>query len=335
MKIQILSILALLLCGGLETASAQVMGNYQQQNNNTAINYRANFRGVQRAATFLEASNEVEITINALSNQPASSYVAVFSVFQAGKTVSSTNEQMNTRIEGVKSSLRSLGIADEDVYIDMVNFLPTYAFASEKKIFSRKTLTEVPTGFQLQKNIHVRYRDPALLDQIVTAAAGHEVYDIIKVDYQVDRPQDIYTELREMTFGYLDTLTEIYSAQGIGLDSAYVITAENAWVAYPADRYKSYTAFAAQQLTAQERDEAVVDKIDKPTLRFYDPIPANDYDLVINPDLLAPAAQFSYSLKVRFVLPERKIPKVKVYEHQYYMVTPDGKLVPLKLKQEE
>ncbi|MTB51007.1 DUF541 domain-containing protein [Lewinella sp. W8] len=320
---------------GATSLPAQVMGNYQQQNNNTAINYRANFRGVQRAATFLDASNEVEITINALSNQPASSYVAVFSVFQAGKTVSSTNEQMNDRISGVKTALRSLGVPEADIYIDMVNFLPTYAFASEKKIFSRKTLTEVPTGFQLQKNIHVRYRDPALLDQIVTAAAGQEVYDIIKVDYQVDRPQDIYTELRQMTFAYLDTLTQIYSEQGIGLDSAYVITAENAWVAYPADRYKSYTAFAAQQLTAQERDEAVVDKIDKPTLRFYDPIPANDYDLVINPDLLAPAAQFSYSLKVRFVLPERKIPTQKIYEQQYFMVTPDGKLVPLRLKEGE
>jgi hypothetical protein len=215
----------------------------------------------------------------------------------------------------------------------MVNFLPTYAFASEKKIFSRKTLTEMPTGFQLAEEHPRPVPRPGLLDQIVTAAAGQEVYDIIKVDYQVDRPQDIYTELREMTFGYLDTLTEIYSAQGIGLDSAYVITAENAWVAYPADRYKSYTAFATQQLTAQERDDAVVDKIDKPTLRFYDPIPANDYDLVINPDLLAPAAQFSYSLKVRFVLPERKMPIRTVYEQQYFMVTPEGKLVPLKLKE--
>ena len=315
------------------------MGNYANQRPAAErSNYQPQFRAVQRTANINGDPNIVEMTFNALSNQQADAYVAIFTVFQTGKTASGVNESMNERLDGVKAELKKLGIADKDVYIDMVNFLPTYAFNEQKKIFSKKTLTEVPTGFQLQKNLHVRYRNAELLDRVITVAAEQEIYDIVKVDYAIDEPQKIYADLRAKTFAYIEEVKKTYAANGIALDTAQLHAAESAWVVYPGDRYEAYSAHAGQKLSKQDMDDSVISKIDKPTLRFYNAIPANDYDLVINPDLLEPAAQFSYSLKVRFTLyppapktvaPPRTITETKT---QYMYLTPEGKVVPLLVR---
>jgi len=318
------------------TLTAQVMGNYQSQNRVQVNNYQPQFRAVQRAANLNGDPNVIEMTVNALSNQPADAHIAIFSVFQQGKTAKDVNGTMNARIDAVKASLKTLGIKDADVYIDMVNFLPTYAYNAEKKIFSKKTLTAVPTGFQLQKNIHVRYTKAELLDGIITACAAEEIYDIIKVDYAVNEPQKIYKELREMAFAYLNDVKGLYADNGIALDTAKQHVAESAWVVYPGGQYKSYSAHASQKLSKQEISNADVIKADKPELRFYQAIPANDYDLVINPDLLEPSAQFSFSLKVRFTLHPPKAPvqpqKIVEVKKQFMYLTPEGKVVPLVLQ---
>ncbi|MFK8161197.1 MAG: SIMPL domain-containing protein [Lewinella sp.] len=329
-------LLLLLTCLGTFQLTAQVMGNYRNQRPQVQSNYQPAFRSVQRTANLNPDPNIIEMTVNALSNQQADAHIAIFSVFQSGKTAKGVNQAMNQRLEAVTKSLEALGIDEDDVYIDMVNFLPTYAYNEEKKIFSKKTLTEVPTGFNLQKNLHVRYRKAELLDQVITVAAEEEIYDIIKVDYAVNEPQKIYEELRKMAFEHLDGIKEQYAQNGIALDTALQHAAESAWVVYPGERYETYSAHASQKLTKQEAANAVVTKVDKPTLSFYQAIPANDYDLVINPDLLEPAAQFTYSLKVRFTLHPPKAPVkpqvITEVKKQFMYLTPDGKVVPLVLQ---
>ena len=308
------------------------MGNYgNQQNTYQNINFNAQYRAVPKAANFL-GDNQMEITINALSNQKANSYVAVFSVMQVGKTAEETNNLINTRINGMLSELKTLGIPDSNMYIDMVNFLPKYEYDVSKKIFSKKTYTEQPKGFELQKNIHVRYRKPGLLDEIVTAAARQEIYDIVKVDYFVDHPQVVYADLRTAAMVYLNQIKKQYESIGQQLDSAYVITAENAWVAYPINRYESYQAFSSTKLDQDEKSGSVINTADKPISRFYNAVPANDYDIVINPEILEPAVQFSYNLVVHFTLPERKPVTRTEVKKEYLLLTPEGNLKTLKIE---
>ena len=59
------------------------------------------------------------------------------------------------------------------------------------------------------------------------------------------------------------------------MDSAYLVSAENAWVAYPINRYESYQAFSTQRLSVDENSK--VNSADKITARFYNAVPANDY----------------------------------------------------------
>lgn len=324
--------LFLFLILGCVTAKSQVMGNYaQQQSTYQNINYSAQYRGVPKAAV-LAAENVMELNINALSNQEADAYTAIFTVYQVGKTAQETNRQLNSRLDALINELQKLGFPREDVFIDMVNFLPKYEYDRNKKVFSKKTLTEIPVGFELQKNVHIRYADPSLLEKIVSAAAEQEIYDIVKVDYFVRDPQAVYQELRTLTFEYLNNIRQEYEKIGIRLDSAYVITAENAWVAYPINRYESYQAFSTQSLNAEEKGSAVIETIDKPTLRFYDAVPGNDYDIVINPEILEPAVQYSFNLVARFTLPERKPIQKTEIKKEFVLITPDGEVKTLKIE---
>jgi len=327
MKKNILFPLLALVCQSL---SAQVMGNYgEQQQTYQNIAPSAQYRAVPKAAQFLN-ENQLEITLNTLSNQKASAYTAIFSITQAGKTADETNTLLNTRLNGFVSELKSINIPETDIYVDMVNFLPKYEYDVSKKLFSRKTYTEIPKGFQLQKNVHIRYTDPAVLERIVTAAAKQEIYDIVKVDYFVKNSGEVYAQLRDATFQYLKKIESQYKTLGIHLDSAYVVTAENAWVAYPINRYESYQAFSTQRLDIDESSK--VNSADKITSRFYNAVPANDYDIVINPEILEPAVQFSYNLVVRFTLPERTPAQKTVVKKEFLLVTPNGEVKTLKIE---
>lgn len=318
---------------------AQVMGNYAEQKKQSNeyqqvqsnANLNAQYRSIPRSAKLTD-DNSIEITINTMSNQRASSYTAVFTMLQVAKTADETNTLLNNRLNNFLNDLKGLGISETDVYVDMVNFLPKYEYDVSKKMFSKKTLTEIPKGFELQKNIHIRYTKPSILDQIVTAAAKQEIYDIVKVDYFIKDQQQVYQELRTLSFDYLKDIKESYAKMGIKLDSAYTVTAENAWVAYPTNRYESYQAFSTQSLDASEKNNSVVQPADKPTLRFYNAVAANDYDIVINPEILEPAVQFSYNLAVRFKMPEAK-PKVKTeVKKEFILVTPTGEVKSLKIE---
>ncbi len=323
----LLSLLLLILPAAI---FSQEMGNYAAQRQSAQnLNFNAQYRGIPKAAQLI-GENQLELTLNALSNQEANSYTAIFNLLQLGKTAEETNSLLNQRLDGFLGDLKNLGIPSSDIYVDMVNFLPKYEYDVTKKLFSKKTYTEIPKGFELQKNIHIRYTDHALLDRIITAAARQEIYDIVKVDYFVKDPGAIYTQLRETTFQYLKKIENQYRTIGVHLDSAYIITAENAWVAYPINRYEKYQAFSTQRLDADENSK--INTADKPISRFYNAVPANDYDIVINPEILEPAVQFSYNLIVRFTLPERKPLEKTTVKKEFIMVTPTGEVKTLKVE---
>ncbi|MEM9888254.1 MAG: SIMPL domain-containing protein [Bacteroidota bacterium] len=321
---------------------AQILGNYDRNKNqsydqaqevysNTFTGLNNQYRSVAKIAT-IAGENVLELSINALSNQRASSYTAIFNVVQIGQTAESTNASLNQQITAFTDALETIGIQKEDWYVDMVNFLPKYEYDVSKKLFSKKTFKEIPIGFELQKNVHIRFDDPAVLDEIVTAAAQQEIYDIVKVDYFVNNPQAIYSELRQAAMDYAQNIKLQYRDLKISLDSSYVIAAENAWVAYPGDRYETYQAFSSQKLSNKQQSSSKVDKADKPTSRFYDAIAANNYDIVINPEILEPAVQFSYNLVLRFTLPERVPNTQTVVQKEFVLVTPEGVVRQLKIE---
>jgi uncharacterized protein YggE len=333
-------ILPLFFCFCLFNAQAQVQGNFKQraavqenelqEQSNAYRGNVAQLRGFNNEAAVV-GDNVIEFKIDALANQLADSYTAIFNVVQLGKTAEETNTALTNRLNPFIADMKAFGLKSEDIYVDMVNFLPKFEYDVSKKLFSKKTYIEIPIGFELQKNIHVRFTDPAVLDRIVEAAARYEIYDIVKVDYFIKDSKAVYMQLRKASLDYFEEIKTAYK-DVISLDSAYVITAENTWVAYPADRYQSYQAFSSQALDATQRADAKVEKADKPVSQFYNAVPANSYDVIINPEILEPCVQFSYRLLLRCTMKERKPATVVKREKEFILVTPTGEVKTLKVE---
>lgn len=274
----------------------------------------------------IAGENVAILTINALSNQKAKDYIAIFNVTQLGATAEEADRLMNERIAKFMAGASAINVGKDNIYTDMVSFVPRYEVVAAKKTFSKKTFTEVPKGFILQKNIHIRFTEPEVLDKLISEAAKSEIYEIVKVDYNVENPDKIYSELRAKAFDYLNQQIESYKKIGMRLDTAYRITAENTFATYPSNRYASYQAYSTFSVDAMK--SAPVAEAEKTTTSFYNAIPADAYDIVINPTILEPSVQYSYSIKVKFTLKER-MPYMKTeYKNtkEIMIITPTGEM---------
>ena len=316
---------------------AQAGGNviYEQNNRykqNKTYNENAeqiwDYRGLDNSLNLqiIESGNNKEMifTVNALMNIEADSYLAIFNIAQTGTTAKEVNDLVNNKINGFKNSLKGFNIADEDIFTDIISLVPVYEYEVEKKLFS-KTYTEVPKGFEMQKNIHIKFKDVKALDGIITSAANNEIYDFIKLEYFIENNADKYSELRSKTVEYMKKKIDAFKNLGLDLDTIYHIISERSSVVYPIDRYESYQAFSGTSLDAIKGKS--VTKVRKPRTMFYNKLPYHKYDLVINSAILKPAVQFTYSLTLKYVLNDPE----KDYKKQYILVTPDGVVKTLKV----
>jgi len=301
---------------------AQASGNVNY-NNNTSQEYNQNFRYFNKQSTeipyLVDENNKMRFRVNALSNEKADAYLAVFNVVQVGKTAKETDELINARIKAVLENLKAAYFKENAIFVDMISLVPKYEWESEKKLFSTN-LTEVPVGFELQKNINIHYTDSKELDKIVSACADQEIYDLVKVDYFVNDTKAIYLKLRIAALEEMKAKIKSFETIGFKLDTLFKTVSEEKSYAYPPDRYKSYNAFRSNAID-YKKSTGKVYSAQKQTSLYYDPVSYKDFDIVMNPIMKEPMIQFSYSVQITFTKNEPVS-----NEKNIYILTPNGDL---------
>lgn len=280
--------------------------NYYQQTQNTNIYSSA-------ANAWINKDSVFELSVSALMNVKATSYVVLLGVSQAAETIDSCQRMINDRINSFISQLAKSAVKKEDIFVDFVSQVPVFEYSIEKKIFSKK-YNEIPSGFELRKNIHIAYKKNETLDEIVTSAAKSEIYDIIKVDYIVSNMSAVYDTLREQSIKLLNQKAEDYKKVGIRFNPKFHVMGEDVQSIYPIERYKSYTAYNNSSLQALKKSGVSSTSISyqpKQATLYYDKLPYNNYDIVINPNVIEPVAQFTYNLKVRYTFKDEYVPREK------------------------
>lgn len=320
-----------------KSSTAQVAGNilynaetrYQHQNQEMIV----------RAAS--PQSNQVSFDINGIYNCVAKSYLAIFHMKQVGKDAAEADQLMGQRIADFLGRVELLGLKEKDVVSDMLSMVPVYDVqVSDGKRFS-KTYTEIPAGFEIQKNLHVHFKDAKVLDQIITAAALSEIYDLVKVDYYVPDMDAIYDTLRTKAIEVLRKRVALYEKLGVPLDDESRYVSDRQGVFFPLDRYESYQSVAntsIDNINPKKRDEVVVDetRVNNKTL-YYNKIPYKNYDFILHEAIIEPVVQFTYNLQVRFEIAPKKeaAPKEKIVEREvikteikkeFFFITPQGEV---------
>jgi uncharacterized protein YggE len=308
-------ILALFAATGLIAINAQVSGNYQYGNQQNAQS--SNRMPVSKAV--IMNNNEIQITINGLFNIVADNYVAVFNVMQVGETMEVADQMMNSRISSFVQKLKWIGVDTSEIRVDVISFVPKYDIQVENRLFS-KTYNEIPAGFELQKNVAVRYNKSGKLDQIITAAASAEIYDIVKVDYFIGSIEKSLDTLRQKCFLEIKGRVKELETIGFRLDTLKKVMSDDFSTVYPQTRYYSYQAFSRPSLGAAKRKSSpTYNESYKAVSKFYNPLEYDRYDIVINPVIIEPVVQVSYTVAVKYFMKSDEKPN-----SNYYILTPTG-----------
>ncbi|NOQ73415.1 MAG: DUF541 domain-containing protein [Crocinitomix sp.] len=322
-----LKLFVILLCSS--TIFAQHSGN---------INYSNQLPGVTSGTPGINinypSNSNMYISVKGLANVKADAYVAIFNVTQMGKTAKEVNQLIDARINPVLETINSK--SSVETYIDMVSFVPMYEYEVERKIFSKKTYNEIPIGFELKKNIHIKYTDPGLLNEIIAALASSEIYDLVRVDYFSNELDQVKNDLMLKAKMVLQTKIKNYQEiLSVNFDAIEKTIIDDYLVVYPVEMYNSYQAYTSTSLNIKK--SANVNKSGKSTTLYYQPIVEKEYDFVLNPTIFEPVIQVMYEVKLVINREEYKRMKqqtktvVQKPANEYFFLTPNGELKKLNI----
>jgi hypothetical protein len=187
---------------------------------------------------------------------------------------------------------------------------------TEKKY--SKTYNEVPTGFEMKKNIHVSFKNQSDINEIITVAAKAEVYDLVKVEYSVDDLEGALALIRNEALKII--LAKKNLLEQAGIFTRFVNLAEKNGSAYPAERYEQYmaqkTAMPATYSSYNDKKptKTTYNYAEKNKTIYYDKVSDKQFDKVINPVVNEPMVQIYLSIKGQYqVYDEQKEAEDKAY----------------------
>lgn len=289
------------------TLTAQVSGNYNQDNMRSNMMLGTNNQKVQLPVSLTD--NIVVLQAEVLYNAKPTHYLAIFAVTQEGENIAQTDTFMNQRLELFKRGLRAVGVMDSEIYVDLISLIPKYEVQIEKKRRS-KTANEIPIGFQLKKNVHVQFTDSRLMDKIISAAAVAEIFDMAKVEVDIPNMKKIHEEIAEEAMKIIAAKAKRFAP--LSIKTTPLSMGENFETYYPTEQYESYSAYATDYSQMQANQNYKQNKLSvkyasKDKTVFYNRLPYDQFDLVVNPSFVEPPIQIHYKVQVKYAIENTEV----------------------------
>ena len=287
--------------------------NYQnrnqsnRENNNFSLNFPTNY--------------EMVVSAKGLANIKADAFVAIFSVVQTGKTAEEATSLMSQRLSPVLSALKTKNM---EAFVDMISFVPMYEYETEKKVFSKRTYNEVPVGFELKQNLHIKINEASRLNELITLLANSEIYDLVRMDYYSTQLETIKKELKDKVKAafaekqklYETTLGENFATAEKKITDGFSLTS-------PSELYNTYEAYSSAPIPSKRSSNVL--QANKSVTQYYQPIANRDFDVVLNPIIVEPMIQVVYEMKMSVNRPDKNKAK------EVLLLTPAGELKKINL----
>lgn len=319
------------------SSSAQIsVNNYRAMEQVNWNNYKSQVRNqLNQIKAQWTSGKDVMLDLNLLMNVEATTYTVVFNVRQVAKTALEVNTLINDRIDTLRNNLKKHGLKDDDIVVEIISQVPIYGLRTSKKIFSNSQ-NEVPIGFEIHKNVTVVFHNYNVLNDIVFEASKSEIYDMVKVDYFTVNPMQYFDTLRSIVTSYLKAVEGSYDEVGLELDSFDRMISEKTSTIYPIERYAKYTGLTRLSydhlLDKNETLSAPIKTIVAPSM-YYNHMPFDQFDIVLNTEIIKPSIQYTMNFKVRYTPKPKPVQTItkKEIEKRFFMVTDDGEIKRLDL----
>lgn len=291
-------LLFLLTVGYVHIVFSQAEGNYSKSYGNSGDGY-----AVPNLSTVYLNDSSFILQSKVLYNIKPDKLVAIFSVTQVGKELKECNANLNAKLETFRGKLSSLGISKENIHTDILYCIPKYEMNIEKKIFS-KTATEVPVGYEIQKNIHITFDSEDQLESLLNAALESEIYDFVKVEYFLSDKwkwqKMAMMKASEILDFKADTLFKRFNVS----NKTRNVLHEEVQMIVPTQKYRFYTAYESHNpyykggIKSKNTTYA-----EKNQTQFYDGVKQGEFDYIENPIENKPAISLIYRIVVRYTIP--------------------------------
>ena len=237
------------------------------------------------------------VECSVLMNVEADGFVAVFGVAQDGKTLAECAEKMDRKLKGFLSDLNALGFQDDDVFVDFITQTKLYRYEVGGEFLDEKLL-----GFELKKNVSIRYKEEGQIEPVALAAARSGIVDLIKVDYVMEDVERIQDRLREEAVRRIEHKMSRYERLlGIKLRPPGQVYTESYAMHYPTEMYDSYSVSNSEVVYGSHlRRKYVVREARKSSTTFFDALDADGFDAVIDPVVVKPVVQCTLYLKLKY-----------------------------------
>ena len=287
--------------------------NYQNRGRNSISN--SNF------SVDFPSNYDMVVSAKGLANIKADAFVAIFSITQTGKTAEEATSLMSQRLSPVLSALKAKNM---EAFVDMISFVPMYEFETEKKVFSKRTYNEVPTGFELKQNLHIKLYEATRLNELITLLANSEIYDLVRMDYYSTQLDTIKKELKEKVKAAFAEKQKLYETTlGEGFASAEKKINDGFSLTSPSELYNTYEAYSSTPIPNKRTGNIM--QASKTVTQYYQPITNRDFDVVLNPIIVEPMIQVVYEMKMSVNRSDKNKAK------EVLLLTPSGELKKINL----
>ena len=233
------------------------------------------------------------IEASVMSNVKADEYVVTFGVDEEAATLKECNEKIEKRIQAFAADLVRKGIPLRDIYVDMTTQNKIYDYK-----ISGQIAEQIVKGFELKKNVIVKFKDIKDLDEMIIAASHQQIYDLVKVDYIVTNLNAVYTQLFQSAMEVINQKKGLYAAAtGSKISPVSQMYGEQFYSYYPSQLYKSYTAYSTSEIYTEAN---TVKEARKSPVFYYDKIDYSGFDRISEPSVTEPAVEFVLTLQVKF-----------------------------------
>jgi uncharacterized protein YggE len=243
------------------------------------------------------------VEASVLMNVKADEHVAVFAISHEGETLPECSQKMDATVKAFAAELKRVGVADKDVAIDFISQNKIYGFQVQGDVLQEKLV-----GFELKKNVSIRYQESAQIEKVALAAARAQVFDLVKVDYIVKDSERVQDKLLEEGARIVKhKMARSERLLGVKLLPPAQVYAEKSATHYPTQLYDSYKAYESEEVGNLPRDQKyTVRRARKSTTFFFNGLDGDGFDAVINPVVTEPVVQYTLYLKVKYDIEQPK-----------------------------
>ena len=253
-----------------------------------------------------ESRKEMTYTIKAIANETPTAYVLTLPMTFVGATVEEADMKTKTAMKTFTKDLQSLQ-ADQ-IHTEFVKIQPIYKKYYEKSKKSNEADIEIGEeriGYEYRQNVRILYTQNDQLAKIMLAAAKHGIYDIGNIEYRYNKGEKTFATLRAKCIDYMRQYLPQLEDQGFDILDWQRYTEEERLVFYPQDKTKKMTLeqVTTQLYTTPEKTTINLHNRQNTEHTISQRIGVEDFNIVINPDLLEPAIQLVYIFKIKMVVP--------------------------------